>query len=245
MAASKDDAGVVRSLIFGYEVDVEARMSNGRTPLQTAAYHDAKSVLSPLTDTKSPQPANVNAVDYQGCTALYYAVRRGNSGVARFLLNLNCMVNKREGKKGNTALHVAVYLANPVRNPSERIVKVEAAKKLVNLLIEHGADVAALNFLGETPMDFCPYRSSDLEVTRKRFERWRQLQSPLVPSSSVQMDDQTVVSDPASPSTDITKRQRPLRPSLSQKTDYSRGTSYSYAEPLRLSSISRIYEKQK
>ncbi|MGV3721612.1 MAG: ankyrin repeat domain-containing protein, partial [Actinomycetota bacterium] len=83
--------------------DPNQRGREGMTPLCCAtAVHGRPELLRLLVDSG----ADVNAADPKGCTPLMWAVRFGNTAVARQLLELGADPNARNND-GDTVLQVA------------------------------------------------------------------------------------------------------------------------------------------
>jgi ankyrin repeat protein len=80
--------------------------------------------------------ADVNVVDEQGCTALWWAVRGKRDAFATALVDAKADVNKASNS-GYTPLHQA---------------SINGHVGCMRLLIKHKANVNALNFTGESPM---------------------------------------------------------------------------------------------
>jgi DNA helicase-4 len=170
MAASKDDTALVASLIFQHGIDIEARASNGMAALHTAANCNSTSTLMLLIDPKRKdpkysKPANVNSLDKQGRTPLFYTIRRGNLITAEALLNRNCDINVREKEKGYTALQYAVSLTDSEQNTPEVTVDPETAKDMVKLIIKHEKRHA------RNSSNQIPNKLSDTRATQEKFDR--------------------------------------------------------------------------
>jgi ankyrin repeat protein len=96
----------------------------GRTSLHKASRHGFKDVVNFLITNG----ANPNAIDKLGFTPLQYAVMHSQLEIAKILIDHGANVNAKTNKRGYTALHFAV-------------LRKEKNQKLVELLIESGADV--------------------------------------------------------------------------------------------------------
>lgn len=82
----------------------------------------------------------INAHCISGSTAWHYAVRRNHSHVIDFLIANGGDVNADSNKMGDTALHLVAELRQG------------KGLALMERLIASGADVHAVNILGETPL---------------------------------------------------------------------------------------------
>ncbi|WP_425384463.1 ankyrin repeat domain-containing protein [Wolbachia endosymbiont (group B) of Eupithecia inturbata] len=78
--------------------------------------------------------ADVNVIDKNGCTALYYPALYGFKEVVEVLIGAGADVNVRD-KSGYTALHFAAYT------------------EIVEVLLKEGAKVNAVDKDGKTPLD--------------------------------------------------------------------------------------------
>jgi len=103
----------------------------GGTPLQAAAARD--NMVGLLLD----QGLDINARGFEGETALYRAVRAGNTDVAKLLLNRSADANVK-ANDGTTPLHQAAL---------------SGYTKLAEILLAKGANVNARANNGSTPLD--------------------------------------------------------------------------------------------
>lgn len=83
--------------------------------------------------------ADVAIVDNDGYTALLYAIKSGNTALAKSLLDHGANVGDRDRHSRRSALHLAAIKGHP---------------DMVRLLLERGADVKATDSLGETPLAY-------------------------------------------------------------------------------------------
>ncbi|MFZ2449988.1 MAG: ankyrin repeat domain-containing protein [Methylovulum miyakonense] len=118
--------------------------------LQAATEGEAALVRQLLSDG-----ADINAMDEGGWDALHRAVRQGNVETARILLDHGANPNTRENNSGYVCIDAdCSYRDLPEGNP----VIVTAAKKsneiLVQLLIDHGADVYATDKYCDSALTF-------------------------------------------------------------------------------------------
>jgi len=111
-----------------------------RTPLQDAAFKGDVSLLSQLLKDES-EHIMINYQDFQGRTALHYAVKSGSVKCVRILLaqdaNPNIQDNAHKGK-GYTLLHQATVDNQP---------------KAASLLLGYGARADVIDAQGRTPGD--------------------------------------------------------------------------------------------
>ncbi|WP_168464173.1 ankyrin repeat domain-containing protein [Wolbachia endosymbiont of Ctenocephalides felis wCfeT] len=155
IAATTSNIKVVRFLVKEKNADVNARDHDGNTPLYVAAGRPDKEVAEFLIE----EGADVSAKNNCGETPLHKAVKRSRIEVVKFLVKeKNADVNARD-KYGNTPLHcvddvevmrflIAKDAKVNARNKSRYTplyyainhVKGESRKKIVQLLVENGAD---------------------------------------------------------------------------------------------------------
>jgi ankyrin repeat protein len=122
-AAYHLDAGLVGELL-SHGAKADTQNSYGASPLGEAA----KAANAEIVEMLLAAGANVEAPNADGETTLMLAARTGSVDVARKLIAAGADVNAREAWREQTALMWAAEGAYP---------------ELVDLLIEHGADVRA------------------------------------------------------------------------------------------------------
>jgi hypothetical protein len=83
-------------------------------------------------------PKDVNVVDVRGNTPLFYAAKRGNFEMCRFLIEKGALINFR-CDEGNTAFHMAFQ---------------SGRTDTCLYLFDKGADPNVLNRCGQTPLAF-------------------------------------------------------------------------------------------
>jgi ankyrin repeat protein len=123
--------------------DVNAVDYRGRTPLHLGVNRVRTSRLEPEENTWHvslirallDQGAKIETGDEQGLTALHYAVRDGNSSVAKLLLDRGAKIEARD-HKGRTSLQVAA---------DQRWVNAAT----LNLLLDHGVGVESVDVVDE------------------------------------------------------------------------------------------------
>ena len=94
--------------------------------------------------------ADVHATDKNGVTALHHAVRFRSVEAVRTLIEHGASVNQQCRRNGSTPLHRAVTQTGAPGTAG----KSDAAKEIIRLLLEAGADPAITNKSGKTPADY-------------------------------------------------------------------------------------------
>ena len=115
-------------------VDVNLRDQKKRTPLILAAYNGH----TPVVEFLVGEGADVNAGDGDHQTALMYASKRSFNETAELLLEKGAEVNTQSKKRGINALMLAAVADNA---------------KLVQMLLDHGADTGLKDIFGRTAKD--------------------------------------------------------------------------------------------
>lgn len=124
---------------------------DGFTPLAIAAQNYATECVHLLLQHR----ARVDARDWLGMTPLAWAALNGDFKTAQVLLSNGANPNSRSND-GQTPLHHAARMPYSVRLPDRTYlghVDFEANLKVVNLLIEKGAEVNSKDQNGSTPLD--------------------------------------------------------------------------------------------
>jgi ankyrin repeat protein len=133
LAVLTDNVRLVRALMSaGASPNVVDR--NGLTCIHQAAQLPSADCLRCLLDD-SNCVANIEAMNYDGLTALHLAAQHGNMAAVDILLRVGAQIDARDGKNGRTALFYAVE-----RNDSP----------LVALLLTRGADPTVTTYSGCT-----------------------------------------------------------------------------------------------
>ena len=138
MAVKKGHAGVVRSLLAIEQIDINSEDRHGQTPV----FHALSRAIGKL-DKKIFKMilvkggADLSYRDRRGFTPLIYAVRRREKGLTQILLSHQTSSTESRDWQGRTALW------HTVRKRDADIIK---------LLLEKGADIAAQDIHGETPL---------------------------------------------------------------------------------------------
>ena len=104
--------------------------------------------------------ANIEKPDVFKMTALHKAVRGGHAGMVQLLLDRGANVGAIT-TNGSTALHMAVSHPPPRSSVFDDPSQGEMSSKIVEHLLNHGADVFKEDNNGKTPVDHLP--SSDTQ----------------------------------------------------------------------------------
>ena len=135
LALSGDHLEISR-ILLAFNAEVNSSDDHGCTPLHHASTYGTLDAVQLLLDHN----ADLYVCNSDGDTPLHCAAFGGQLEVARFLLKLNVDVNSRN-ENGSTPLHLALAGFG------------EGNPDIVWLLLDHGADVQARNFSGETASD--------------------------------------------------------------------------------------------
>ena len=184
IAGNKD----IAQLLFAHGANLDATGYEGRTPLHQAAMRNRADIV----EWFCAKGVNVNAVDSVGETPLSISLSqpensetaiKNNAETIRILINYGASINHRTREEG-TLLHKAIdrkrkdvidiFFSNTVltsmlkinmgRTPLHWAVS-SNSKEMVELLVDHGADVNAKNLQGKTPLYYAWGRSGvDREI---------------------------------------------------------------------------------
>jgi ankyrin repeat protein len=121
---------------------------------QTTALLAAENGLLELVKASVREdPTQINQPDLNGATLLMYAAAKQNVEMVRFLINQGANVNAR-----NPFHRSVVHFASP---SGSRLETEQTILEIFQLLVQHGADLNAQDYLGETPLfeaTKCNYR---------------------------------------------------------------------------------------
>ena len=121
-------------LLLLHKADPKKPDREGLMPLVHAMILESIEIVRQLLEAG----ADPNASEPNFDTPFLRAVRYGQTAIAKLLLEHGASINACSSGDGNSALHWAVAAGN---------------KDLVDLLLQHKADVNARNLRGETPLD--------------------------------------------------------------------------------------------
>ncbi|MGA8429716.1 MAG: ankyrin repeat domain-containing protein [Candidatus Sulfotelmatobacter sp.] len=135
--------------------NIEARETNGTTPLMDAAEHGSVPLVSLLLESG----ADVSTEDGQSETALIYAARGGWVHVVNLIVRLVGTKEKNRAlfeavEGGPVVIKTDDAPAHPTRLQSEPAEVQESWTASVENLLDNGADIKARNQDGSTPLDW-------------------------------------------------------------------------------------------
>ena len=142
--AASGDAEEMMEWLLARDADVEARTSDGDTPLHWAAWSDAAKATRLLL----ARGADMEARNDEGESPLYYAVSNHATESAGVLLAHGADPDAGDNN-GETPLHHAVR---------------SNAGEMVDLLLANGADTAARNDAGESPLHVAAFHDAEAEA---------------------------------------------------------------------------------
>ncbi|KAJ1352245.1 hypothetical protein KIN20_008536 [Parelaphostrongylus tenuis] len=127
----------------------------------------------------SRHPELINRSDQDGFTALHYAVKYGNSKVVELLLNRGANADVRSNEN-TTPLHMSAKYCRPYAHYSARssgsgtsplFIDLSAHSSrstitnktmaIVNMLVQHGANIDAVDFYGLTPLHYAAMKGNE------------------------------------------------------------------------------------
>lgn len=149
-------------LLIYRQADVNAKDQHGRTPLHRAALAGHETMVQLLINHN----AQTDVVDHEGNTMLHCMAAGGCERMIEKLLEQGAQVDACNIIKQRTPLHVAVVSAD--HTVSSRIIpdRREARAKMeriVQLLLDYGADANAVDATGATPLDLFDFIRGDDE----------------------------------------------------------------------------------
>uniref|UniRef100_A0A8D0GDX0 Ion transport domain-containing protein n=1 Tax=Sphenodon punctatus TaxID=8508 RepID=A0A8D0GDX0_SPHPU len=149
LAAKENDVQAVQKLLSGHACDAQQRGAVGETALHVAAFYDSLETAQVLMDA-APELVNeaMTSELYAGETALHIAVVNRNFPLVKALLAKGADVNNPRATG-----YVFRHSSDNLIYFGEHILSFAAcagSEEIVRLLIEHGADIRALDSLGNT-----------------------------------------------------------------------------------------------
>ncbi len=151
----------VKEMMDGDPGLLEARDSQGRTPLLVAAYYGRAAIARLLIE----RGANLEALDYHEHSPLIWAVCHNHPSVVRLLIDHGANVNGK-GYSDVTPLHEAAWHGN---------------LRLAKLLIEKGADVRAVNVKGHSALNYGCEDTGSADVVALLVDRGADVNGPDFP----------------------------------------------------------------
>jgi uncharacterized protein len=108
--------------------------------------------------------ADIHATDKNGVTALHHAVRFRSPAAVKTLIEHGANVNQACRRNGSTPLHRAVTQTGAPGTAG----RAGAAKEIIKLLLEAGADPSLKNKSGKKPIDYVKDKEIKNYLTPKR-----------------------------------------------------------------------------
>ncbi|ELU02794.1 hypothetical protein CAPTEDRAFT_142218, partial [Capitella teleta] len=139
MSDNKQRNDVV-GVLLEYGAKAELENEDGDSPLKIAISMDNSYGVKRFLEQKYGM--EINIADERGVSALHFACAQGNLRMARFLLENDSDVNRRD-QSGKSPLHFAFL----------NLKDQEVLHEMVDLLREFGADVNAIDEDGNTALD--------------------------------------------------------------------------------------------
>ena len=148
------------SLIIEKDIDLDTKDNGGQTSLGMAIRYKKWEIASLLIK----KGADINAKDKSGQAFLHIALEKGQLDAASFLIKNGTDVNVKDDKHGSAQFHYIVYgekkSAGIKCNKSKTAQKCTKKKrkiweeklKIIDQLIDAGADINSQNKYGNTPL---------------------------------------------------------------------------------------------
>ncbi|MBB1496151.1 ankyrin repeat domain-containing protein [Propioniciclava sp. MC1595] len=129
--------------LLRHGADVEPTR-DGTSPLMLAAGGGRDSCIDLLNEAG----ADLQGVDEDGDSVLFYAASKGHKTTVARLLDLGANVNPSPGRSGLTPLTVAAHMASPVGRERPRAIPPSDYARIVVDLVQAGADATAMYHAG-------------------------------------------------------------------------------------------------
>lgn len=137
-------------IFFEHGIHPDSHNEYTEAPLYYATKYSYDKTIELLLDNG----ANINSITKKSKTALMIAIRRNRLDSAKLLLERGANINI-QNNSGDTILHTIMKKSDPMKNYSNTaaLVSHNYYKRVIELLLDYGADILLPNNEGHTPIN--------------------------------------------------------------------------------------------